>query len=498
MRDRRDVFRVRKCRRTYDRVQGKFSFNISYETHAELTPRSIVVAEAFGLGIDEAQVFKVLDAELRIAPTDVVLVTGDSGSGKSVLLRAIRADLGEEAIDLSEVCVDPEKPLIETVGGTVEEALELLSKVGLNDAFLFLRTYGQLSDGQKYRYRIAKLIESKKQWWLMDEFCATLDRDTAKIIAFNLQKIARQQGKAVIAATTHDDLAEDLAPSVHVHKRFDEEIGIKYYPNIASEVVIHPGCSLIREMKVEPGTIKDWQKLSAFHYRGHKTSVPRKIFRLVRGDELCGVIVYCYPSPACFGRRLVLPRMSMGEINEQLSIINRIVIHPKYRTVGLGAKLIRETLPLAGTSYVELIAVMAKYNPFAERAGMRKIAVQLQVKSVSKVSGVLVELGFDMYLLGSERYVTNKLEGLSPEQLCKLKEAFLHNKHPRFRKEFGGAGRRNAFFTRGEWEICIGAADSVKLAKLVKIVGVLLQTKVYLFWCSDNSKSITWPTLLNV
>ena len=91
--------------------------------------------------------------------------------------------------------MDPEKPLIETVGATVEQGLELLSKVGLNDAFLFLRTYSQLSDGQKYRYRIAKLIESDKQWWLMDEFAACLDRDTAKIIAFNLQKIARHKAK---------------------------------------------------------------------------------------------------------------------------------------------------------------------------------------------------------------------------------------------------------------------------------------------------------------
>jgi ABC-type ATPase with predicted acetyltransferase domain len=123
-----------------------------------------VVAEAFGLGIDDAQMFKVLDAELKISPADVVYITGDSGSGKSVLLRAIRADLGEEAIDLSEVQVPADVPLIETVGATIEEGLELLSKVGLNDAFLFLRSYGQLSDGQKYRYRIAKLIESKKQW----------------------------------------------------------------------------------------------------------------------------------------------------------------------------------------------------------------------------------------------------------------------------------------------------------------------------------------------
>jgi ABC-type ATPase with predicted acetyltransferase domain len=215
LRHQRD-FRIRQFRRVYDRAEGKFTFNISYETHTKITPRSLVVAEAFGLGIDEAQKFKVLDASLKIGPKDIVYITGDSGSGKSALLRAIRADLGEEAIDLSEVAVDTEKPLIETVGATVEEGLELLSKVGLNDAFLFLRTYSQLSDGQKYRYRIAKLIESGKQWWLMDEFAACLDRDTAKIIAYNLQKIARQQGKAIIAATTHSDLQEDLKPSVLV------------------------------------------------------------------------------------------------------------------------------------------------------------------------------------------------------------------------------------------------------------------------------------------
>ena len=54
----------------------------------------------------------------------------------------------------------------------------------------------------------------------------------------------------------------------------------------------------------------------------------------------------------------------------------RVVLHSKYRSIGLGVKLIRETLPLVGTPYVEMIAVMAKYNPFAEKAGMRKVAVQ--------------------------------------------------------------------------------------------------------------------------
>jgi ABC-type ATPase with predicted acetyltransferase domain len=257
MRRNRNFFQVHKVRRTYSREENKFTFNISYETHTKPTPRSIVVAEAFGLGIDETEKFHVLDAELKIKPRDVVYITGDSGSGKSVLLRAIKQDLGDEAVDILEVEVDADKPLIETVGETVEEGLELLSKVGLNDAFLFLRTYNQLSDGQK----IAKLIESGRQWWLMDEFAATLDRDTAKIVAFNLQKFARQQGKAVIAATTHSDLLEDLAPDVLVKKRFGKETLISYF----SEASVSE-CSLVKEMRLEPGSTEDWRGLCSFHY----------------------------------------------------------------------------------------------------------------------------------------------------------------------------------------------------------------------------------------
>ena len=156
------------------------------------------------------------------------------------------------------------------------------------------------------------------------------------------------------------------------------------------------------------------------------------------------MIVYSYPPPACYGRRLVLPRITMQDMNRQLSTINRVVIHPKYRTVGLGAKLIRETLPLAGTKYVELIAVMAKYSPFAEKAGMRKVAEQQSVETVSKVSSVLLELGFDMHLLGSERYVKAKLENLTSAQLSKVREAFVRNKHPRFKKE-SAASRHQPF-----------------------------------------------------
>ncbi|PIU58839.1 hypothetical protein COS86_07390 [Candidatus Bathyarchaeota archaeon CG07_land_8_20_14_0_80_47_9] len=60
----------------------------------------------------------------------------------------------------------------------------------------------------------------------------------------------------------------------------------------------------------------------------------------------------------------------------------------------MGAKLIRETLPLAGTLYVEMVAVMAKYNPFAEKAGMKKVCEQQPSEEALRVADALSSFGF--------------------------------------------------------------------------------------------------------
>jgi ABC-type ATPase with predicted acetyltransferase domain len=231
-----DTFHINKLKRTYNRQTSTFNFNIQYETATtKPTNRTREVAEAFGLGTDNQQKFTILDnTDIKIRQGDITLVTGDSGSGKSVLLKAIKHDLATEAADTRTLAINATLPIVETVGKNTAQALELLSKVGLNDAFLFLRNYQQLSDGQKHRYQIAQLAETGKKWWLLDEFCSVLDRDTAKIVSFNLQRLARKHGITVVCATTHEDLTLDLAPNVLVHKRFGKEINIQYAPNAAA------------------------------------------------------------------------------------------------------------------------------------------------------------------------------------------------------------------------------------------------------------------------
>jgi len=139
---RREHFRITKYARSYNKREGKFTINIAYETATETTPRTIGVAEAFGLGIDQQQKFVIYDnVELKIGPTDIVYISGDSGSGKSVLLKTIKQDLGEEAIDIADIHPNPDAPLIDTIGKNLSDSLELLSRAGLNDAFLFIRRF---------------------------------------------------------------------------------------------------------------------------------------------------------------------------------------------------------------------------------------------------------------------------------------------------------------------------------------------------------------------
>jgi ABC-type ATPase with predicted acetyltransferase domain len=255
-RRRPEHFRISQLKRTYNRNTDTFTINISYETAPTiLTQRTKEVAEAFGLGTDQTQQFTLYDnVNIKIRPTDIVLITGDSGSGKSALLKAIKTDLGTQAQDAKDIKINPDTPIVETVGQNTTEAIEALSRVGLNDAFLFLRPYNQLSDGQKHRYQTALLAASEKPFWILDEFTSNLDRDTAKILAYNLQRQARRMRKAVIAATTHQDLLKDYAPNVHIHKRYGKEVTVKYYPKAKAAP-----CSLTRQMHLEAGTTSDYK-----------------------------------------------------------------------------------------------------------------------------------------------------------------------------------------------------------------------------------------------
>ena len=206
----------------------KYTVHKVFKSAVKRTPRVLEVAEAFGIGLNDKEFVVYDNLEIEVNQGDVVYITGESGSGKSLLLRELAKLMREEGkavVDVDSI-ISTEDPLIEQVGHDMTSANHILSKAGINDAYLVIRDYSQLSDGQKYRFALAKLIESSAEVWVADEFGAKLDRVTAKAVAFNMQKAAREKGATLIVATTHTDMIEELGPDLLVEKLYMDRIEI--------------------------------------------------------------------------------------------------------------------------------------------------------------------------------------------------------------------------------------------------------------------------------
>lgn len=206
-----------------------YTIDRRFTTSVERTPRVLEIAESFGLGLSDKEFIVYDNLPVEIEQGDVVYITGQSGSGKSLLLRDLKAQMsaaGLSVADLNEIKLD-ERPVIEQVGSTTTDGTHFLALAGISDAWIYIRKPSELSDGQRYRLKLAKVLEQGADVWLADEFGAVLDRVTAKVIAFNVQKTARRAGKTLMVATTHTDLGEELAPSLTITKRFRERVDIE-------------------------------------------------------------------------------------------------------------------------------------------------------------------------------------------------------------------------------------------------------------------------------
>ena len=203
-----------------------FKIDKRFLTKVKRSPRILEVAEAFGIGLDDKEFVVFDNLEIEVKQGDIVYITGQSGAGKSVLLRDLEAQMrerGKTVVNLDHVTLE-EIPIIDQIGKNTNDAIRILSAAGINDAYLYLRKPSELSDGQRYRFRLAKAIETRAEVWIADEFLAVLDRISALVIAFSIQKTARAAKATLIVATTHTDMVSDLAPDVFVNKRFREKI----------------------------------------------------------------------------------------------------------------------------------------------------------------------------------------------------------------------------------------------------------------------------------
>ena len=207
------------------------------QTAPEPSPNALQVASMFGLGLDRAKTLSLVPrTDLRLLPNQLVFLTGPSGSGKSTLLAALRAAMPSQTpvLDLNALPPLPDRALVDCFPDQpLAQTLRTLGQAGLSDAFVLLRKPRELSDGQRFRLRLAHVMALAPDTFtviLADEFAATLDRVTAAVVARNTRRWVSTAPVCLIAATTHDDLLDALAPDVLIEQHLGGRMDVHERP----------------------------------------------------------------------------------------------------------------------------------------------------------------------------------------------------------------------------------------------------------------------------
>ena len=201
----------------------------------------------FGSGRLRKQILFKISTEIQ--PGEIVLMMGPSGSGKTTLLTLIGAlrstQEGSMKVLGQELNGAPNRLLVElrrnigyifqahnllnslTARQNVQMSMELhenlsererrhgaeemLEAVGLSN---WSRSYPQeLSGGQKQRVAIARALASHPKIVLADEPTAALDKQSGRDVVEIMQKLAKQQGSAILLVT-HDNRILDVADRI--------------------------------------------------------------------------------------------------------------------------------------------------------------------------------------------------------------------------------------------------------------------------------------------
>lgn len=152
----------------------------------------------------------VADLPIEDFEWKIGLIVGPSGSGKTSIGSRI---FGGGIHDLYGGWAD-DKPIVDCIAPdkSLNEVTAALSAVGLGDVPSWLRPFRVLSNGEKFRAGLARLVVEQPQMAIVDEFTSVIDRQIAKVGAAAFAKTWRKGNGQIVLLSCHYDIIEWLQP----------------------------------------------------------------------------------------------------------------------------------------------------------------------------------------------------------------------------------------------------------------------------------------------
>jgi hypothetical protein len=144
---------------------------------------------------DQASVRHEWDVDIPVEDFawQVGLIVGPSGSGKTTIGRRLFPDAlfhsGYEWPQTGAV-VDGFPARLDG-----REVAQALSSVGFSSPPHWLKRYAHLSNGQKFRCELARLMLEDAELVLFDEFTSVVDRDAARVSSAAVARALRRRGR---------------------------------------------------------------------------------------------------------------------------------------------------------------------------------------------------------------------------------------------------------------------------------------------------------------